>query len=765
MTPQRLSLVLAAVLVTTAVLVGGCAQCPAGDMSCPKVSLPMYGGPVIPSHGEPGGCCYYKDWDPVAASIELTPAEDTNPVATQHVLIATVMDKDGKPLIGRRVEWLILNPSVGAFVEVDESGYRPSRGYKMDNQYAVTHTNTFAHTLTRGNDDPEDDIVLQAGQTWAVITSAVEGDTHVVAYAPGIYDWDKHKAFAVKHWRDVIWEWPPDATNPIGTQHTFTTKVTKFSDRKPLAGYDVTYAIESGPEGMLEPGGGKTATVTTGADGTATVTLRQARPAEGVNELSIRIHKAGDGGPPMLIAQGRTRKTWVGPKIALRKTAPATARVGENFEYTLTVTNPSNVTATNVVLTDTLPEGIDYVSSSPAAQASGRTLTWNLGSLAGGGQVTGRVTVKGERSGSYTNPASAKADYGLMAEDQAVTMLAEAKLVVEKTAPAEVLICDPIEYVVLVRNTGDAPATNVKVNDTLPEGLTTLAGNQSVMADMGTLAPGEAKQTRFSAKASKPGQFTNVVKVTGDGGLAMEKTADTIVREPVLVISKSAPRVRYVGRPISYEITVSNRGDAPSRQTVLTDMVPAGTNFVQASDNGRHAGGKITWELGTLEPNQAKTVSATLTGEKIGVVKNMASVSGVCAPEQMSETSTEVRGIPAILLELVDTEDPIEVGTNETYVITVTNQGSAVDTDIVITATLPAEMQYVSSEGPTRAAVEGQTVTFAPLARLEAGRQATWKVVAKGVRPGDVRLRIALTSARLTTPVEETEPTTIYAPD
>ena len=129
--------------------------------------------------------------------------DETGPAKTQHVLIATVKDADGKPLVARRVEWLIQEGSVGSIVELDESGWLSTRGYKVNNKYAVSHTNRNPHVLTRGNDDPSDDIHLKPGQTWCVVTSPVKGDTHVVVYAPAIYDWDKHKIFVVKHWLDA----------------------------------------------------------------------------------------------------------------------------------------------------------------------------------------------------------------------------------------------------------------------------------------------------------------------------------------------------------------------------------------------------------------------------------------------------------------------------------------------------------------------------------------------------------------------------------
>jgi len=121
-----------------------------------------------------------------------------------------------------------------------------------------------------------------------------------------------------------------------------------------------------------------------------------------------------------------------------------------------------------------------------------------------------------------------------------------------------------------------------------------------------------------------------------------------------------------------------------------------------------------------------------------------------------------VKGIPAILLECVDLADPIEVGAQETYVITVTNQGSADGTNIVVACTLPPEEQFVSASGPTKETVRGRQVTFAPLKSLAPKAKATYRVVVKGAKPGDVRFKVSLTSDQMTSPAGETESTHIY---
>ena len=234
-TRKKVALLL--VLLTAALVVA------VGCSSYPTKFGTLHGGHISREHAKPMEGGYYQDFDPKAVSLEVVPREQSNPVKTQHVLVATVKDAQGNPLPGRRVEWIIAEGSVGSIVEVDESGWYNTRGYKVDNKYAVSHTNSYDNTLTRGNNDPSDDVQLRKGQTWCTITSPIEGDTNLIVYAPAIFNWDNHKVFVVKHWNDAAWEWPPDATNPIGTKHEMAVKVMKASDGLPIASCQTRPAI------------------------------------------------------------------------------------------------------------------------------------------------------------------------------------------------------------------------------------------------------------------------------------------------------------------------------------------------------------------------------------------------------------------------------------------------------------------------------------------------------------------------------------------
>ena len=743
------------IAVFAALLIGGCASYPIDFGK-------LHGGQVSREHAKPMEGGYYQNFDKKAATIEVGPVESTNPVNTQHVLVATVKDAAGNPLPGRRVEWMLAEGSVGAIVEVDESGWYNTRGHKVTNKYAISHSNQGDHVLTRGNSDPSDDIVLGKGQTWCTITSPTEGDSHVIAYAPAIYNWDKHKVFAIKHWRDVKWEWPKDAVNPIGTDHEFVVKVAKASDGTPLDCI-VDFSIVSGPDAVFRPSNKKTASVKTAANGTASVTLAQVKPAEGQNviEMIITREQCGECNPPVKIASGKVKKTWVGPRIGIKKTAPEQAGLGDEFDYQIVVNNPGKATATNVKVADTLPAGIEFVTSQPTAKRSGQNLEWSLGSLKQGANKAIRVKVKATKTGTFENCAVVTADHKLSAKSCDQTVVTAPRLAIKKTGPAEVLLCDPIKYTVVVTNSGDGPTSGVVVKDNLPNGLLTEAGNRAVNINVGTLNPGQSKKATYSAKASKPGTYTNTAIATDASGLKAEATHKVVVRQPVLVVTKTGPKIRYIGRAAAYEITVTNKGDGAARDTVLTDTVPGQMQFVSASDGGQLANGRVTWNLGTLAPNASRKVTVNLRASQIGTARNTANAQAYCAKASASAV-TEVSGLAAILLEVVDVEDPIEVGANETYLIIVTNQGSAVGTNIKIDCTLPNEQQYVSITGPTNASVNGKNVSVAPLGQLAPKAKATYKLVVKATATGDLRFKVELKSDQMTSPVMETESTHVY---
>lgn len=67
---------------------------------------------------------------------------------------------------------------------------------------------------------------------------------------------------------------------------------------------------------------------------------------------------------------------------------------GQTFAYYVNVANSGGETCTGVTVTDTLREGVEYVSCSETCTVAGRTVTWKLGTLVPGASATVSVVVR-----------------------------------------------------------------------------------------------------------------------------------------------------------------------------------------------------------------------------------------------------------------------------------------------------------------------------------------------------------------------------------
>ena len=96
--------------------------------------------------------------------------------------------------------------------------------------------------------------------------------------------------------------------------------------------------------------------------------------------------------------------------LSLVKTdPPGRVPTGRNMTYTLTVTNAGPDDAQSVVVTDTLPSSVTFVSvtsTQGSCSESGGTVTCNLVTIASGGTATVDIVVTPNSAGTITNTAS-----------------------------------------------------------------------------------------------------------------------------------------------------------------------------------------------------------------------------------------------------------------------------------------------------------------------------------------------------------------------
>ncbi|HEY8506310.1 MAG TPA: hypothetical protein VIL46_17120, partial [Gemmataceae bacterium] len=384
-------------------------------------------GDIVRTHAKPPGKGYFRNFDPNAFRLEVRPLAAVRPVGTEQVYIATVYDESGTPRRGRRVEWLL--EGAGNIIEVDESGYLPGRGYKVDNRYAVSYTDYKEHLITRGNADPSDDFMIRPGQTWCVVSSAVEGETALTAYAPAVHDWDRHRVVVKTAWLDAQCEFPGGAVLPTGGEHVITSKVYRPSDRRPLADYRVRYRVLDGPPAVLlsHPAGasfkqGATeVVVASDAEGEAEVRVAPLSTRPGVTRVEVEVVRPSDPGDPnageTVVARGVTRLEWRAADVTLTVTGPPEAPVGGEAPVTISVANEGQVPSGAVTVRAEVPPGWEYVRSDPPARPEGGALVWELPPLAGEQQHLLQARFLPRRAGKATIRAAVRTADGHAARE------------------------------------------------------------------------------------------------------------------------------------------------------------------------------------------------------------------------------------------------------------------------------------------------------------------------------------------------------------
>ena len=444
-----------------------------------------------------------------------------------------------------------------------------------------------------------------------------------------------------------------------------------------------------------------------------------------------------------------------GSGLLLEKSAPAEVLAGQPYQYSYKVSNLTDATLENVVVSDRVSSDFTPGDSEPKATTSGNgAATWNLGTL--GAKESKTITVNGTSPDEGIVTTSGSATYNPIAcQDIRVV---KPGIALTKTEPSDELICDPIPVTLAVKNTGSSTLTGVQIADTLPAGMTS-DGKSALTFDIGSLAPGESKEVKYTAAASSTGKLVNNAKVTSAQNVTAEASATTTVHQPVLAVTCKAPEQQFMGRKFDVCYTVSNSGDAAAAGSTLSVAVPAGLTVAGTTGNGQVKDSNIVYDLGSIDAGGSQNVCATFVTATAGSYQFAGTTKGTCAAVASTSCSTKVVGIAAILLEKADDPDPVAVGDTTTYTVKVTNQGSADDSNVQVVVTIAPELTPVSS---SEGSIDGQTVTFPKVPTLGSKQVLTYKIVAKGVSAGDGHTKFTLSSDILKSSISAEESTTVY---
>lgn len=227
----------------------------------------------------------------------------------------------------------------------------------------------------------------------------------------------------------------------------------------------------------------------------------------------------------------------------------------------------------------------------------------------------------------------------------------------------------------------------------------------------------------------------------------------------ILALACDAPDVVPLRRPSRVCLTLKNTGDDIEPLAIVTLPIPAGATFLSATGEGKVVDGSVIWESRNLAPGSSSQVCGGFSAPRAATLIFRSTAFGNRSPQVQCRCQTRVVGIPAVLLEVVVRNDPIEVGQEQTYEITVLNQGTAALTNLKLACTLEEAQRFVSGTGTTLVQAQDLAITLENLAVLEPKEKATWRIVVKALKASDVRFRTELICDQFQNPIRETEAT------
>jgi len=441
------------------------------------------------------------------------------------------------------------------------------------------------------------------------------------------------------------------------------------------------------------------------------------------------------------------------------------AVAGTSYVYTVTVINFGPLTATEVVVTDTLP--VSYTASVAATPSQGDCaaadglLVCQLGDLARDGQTTVEVELAVHPSapaGSLlTNVASASTagnEVALLNNRKAGNALVsrQANLALLKSdAPDPVNAGSDLQYNLTVINYGPSDASGVTLQDTLPADVTFVSAtpaqgecveiNGALTCDLGTLADETAIEVtiQVAVNSDAPGIITNRATVSGnEEDPVPENNSDaqetSVARQADLSLHKAAsPDPATAGANLAYTLLTTNQGPSDAPGVTLTDILPDGVAFLSAtpSDACSESGGTVTCDLGAIASGESilATVIVAVGSGAGGVLSNSAAVVSTAddpRPENDTITvDTPVATLADLSLLKADAPDPVTAGQRLTYTLLVSNHGPSDASTVTVQDILPADVTFLSATASQGNCAEAGGLVSCDLGDLASDARAT----------------------------------------
>ena len=421
-------------------------------------------------------------------------------------------------------------------------------------------------------------------------------------------------------------------------------------------------------------------------------------------------------------------------------------------KFTIVVNNTARVNATNVTVRDVLPDGFVFVSASQGNVTKGQTTTWTIPNLAKNSATELWIIARSNAVGPWNNTVNVMSDENkTIVSANASVNVTPVVLTVNKTANVTVVGNNTlVKFTIIVNNTGIVNATGISITDFLPGGLE-YQYSGSDKAGQGSLAvidedlhitwenimlvPNETVELWVVAKTKTVGKFVNNVSAFCKENLtAVKDNASVTVAQVNATLSKVA-NVTVVGNNtlVNFTITVNHTSVVNATNVWISDTLPDGFVFVNATAGFKQTGQVISWNVGTLTPGANGTYWIVARSNATGKWNNTVSIG--CDENKTILEANATVDVVSVVLVVNKTANITEIGNNTLvkFTIAVNNTAKANATDIVVRDVLPDGFVFVSaSQGNT---TKGREITWI-IPNLANGTSTELWIIARSISVG-----------------------------
>jgi uncharacterized repeat protein (TIGR01451 family) len=352
--------------------------------------------------------------------------------------------------------------------------------------------------------------------------------------------------------------------------------------------------------------------------------------AGGERRVRVEIQPTGQG--ELLLSPSATFTAAVGcrtrvvrPPFAVTVQTAETAQRGSAVLFQIQVTNHGPNTLNRVVLRAHLSPGLQH--------PQGNEVATELGNLGPGEMRVVPLETVAAQPGRLIVEAEAAAEGSMQARSRAGVLVTEPALSLRLAWPDGLRQAVPgrdVDLRLEVANPGPQAAANVRLVQTVPEGLEFVgastggvldAATKNIVWSLGTLGPGQAQTLMLRLRPRSAGDWTTQGVATADR-LAEARAQQSLHVEgaPSLsleVVGRDDPL--EVGAETVYEVRVVNQGSAASPNVRLTAQVPEGLLPVRAEPAARIQQGQVAFDpLPQLQPQHAILYRIRVRGQRSG---------------------------------------------------------------------------------------------------------------------------------------------------